>query len=182
MSLPLSPTQATSPVSTDMGVTGLANTGGTFYNHLSSPNGDVAMYNEGTSLDSCTGHSSSDGQYHYHANILCDADAVDANVCAQIGYARDGVPLYGYCNDASGTQFSSCYSLKSGYSASSISMAAGTFQSAQYDSYYEFDSAGDCNLDEANGISKFVYSSSLQHAYVLFQVPSTQQLVSTPTL
>merc|ERR1711982_206417 len=46
---------------------------------------------------------------------------------------------------------SSCYSLKSGYSASSISMAAGTFQSAQYDSYYEFDSAGDCNLDEANG-------------------------------
>merc|ERR1712227_1158856 len=47
MSLPLSPTQATSPVSTDMGVTGLANTGGTFYNHLSSPNGDVAMYNEG---------------------------------------------------------------------------------------------------------------------------------------
>jgi len=151
MSLPLSPTQASSPVSTDMGVTGLANTGGTFYNHLSSPNGDVAMYNEGTSLDSCTGHSSSDGQYHYHANILCDSDAVDANVCAQIGYARDGVPLYGYCNDASGTQFSSCYSLKSGYSASSISMAAGTFQSAQYDSYYEFDSAGDCNLDEANG-------------------------------
>merc|ERR1712122_389047 len=98
MSLPLSPSQGSSPVSTDMGVTGLATTGGTFYNHLSSPKGDVAMYNEGTSLDSCTGHSSSDGQYHYHANILCDADAVDANVCAQIGYARDGVPLYGYCN------------------------------------------------------------------------------------
>merc|ERR1712227_438610 len=54
MSLPLSPTQASSPVSTDMGVTGLANTGGTFYNHLSSPNGDVAMYNEGTSLASTT--------------------------------------------------------------------------------------------------------------------------------
>merc|ERR1712227_538478 len=34
MSLPLSPTQASSPVSTDMGVTGLANTGGTFYKHL----------------------------------------------------------------------------------------------------------------------------------------------------
>merc|ERR1719450_1283637 len=54
MSLPLSPSQGSSPVSTNMGVTGLATTGGTFYNHLSSPKGDVAMYNEGTSLDSCT--------------------------------------------------------------------------------------------------------------------------------
>ena len=76
MSLPLSPSLASSAVSTDMGVTGLAVTGGTFYNHLSSPMGDVAMYNEGTSLVSCTGHSSADGQYHYHANILCDEEAV----------------------------------------------------------------------------------------------------------
>ena len=37
MSLPLSPSLASSAISTDMGVTGLAVTGGTFYNHLSSP-------------------------------------------------------------------------------------------------------------------------------------------------
>ena len=49
---------------------------------------DVAMYNEGTSLDSCTGHSSADGQYHYHANILCDQEAADPDTCKHIGYMR----------------------------------------------------------------------------------------------
>ena len=50
-------------------VIGLATTGGTFYNDLSSTDGDLALYNEGITLDSCNGHSSSDNQYHYHANI-----------------------------------------------------------------------------------------------------------------
>lgn len=151
MSLPLSPSLASSALSTDMGVTGLAVTGGTFYNHLSSPMGDVAMYNEGTSLDSCTGHSSSDGQYHYHANILCDEEASDPDTCKLIGYMRDGIPIYGYCKDASGVQFSSCFSLVSGASESEVDMAAGTFMSASLDSSYEYSASGDCNLDEANG-------------------------------
>ena len=69
MAVPLSPTQGSSAVSTSMGVIGLATTGGTFYNDLSSTDGDVALYNEGITLDSCNGHSSSDNQYHYHANI-----------------------------------------------------------------------------------------------------------------
>merc|ERR1712133_36994 len=141
MSLPLSPSQGSSPVSTDMGVTGLATTGGTFYNHLSSPKGDLAMYNEGTSLDSCTGHSSYDGQYHYHANILCDSDAADASVCKQIGWARDGVPVYGFCNDADGNQFNSCYSIKPMFTdeEEEIVIAAGTFLSASKEDRYEFD-------------------------------------------
>merc|ERR1719232_1730791 len=151
MSLPLSPSQGSSPVSTDMGVTGLATTGGTFYNHLSSPRGDVAMYNEGTSLDSCTGHSSSDGQYHYHANILCDEEASDPDTCKMIGYMRDGIPIYGYCKDASGVQFSSCFSLVSGATESEVNMAAGIFMSASLASSYEYSASGDCNLDEANG-------------------------------
>ena len=153
MAVPLSPTQGSSAVSTSMGVIGLATTGGTFYNDLSSTDGDVALYNEGITLDSCNGHSSSDNQYHYHANIACVDDDVDADVCSMIGYARDGVPIYGYCNDADGTQFTSCYSIKSGYSESEITNAAGTFMSASMDDYYEFDSDGDCNLDKANGIS-----------------------------
>jgi len=151
MSLPLSPDQASSASATDMGVTGLAVTGGTFYNHLSSPKGDVAMYNEGTSLDSCTGHSSADGQYHYHANIVCDSAATDPDTCKQIGWMRDGVPVYGYCKDAFGSQFSSCYSLRSGYSESDVVMAAGTFSSASLDTAYEFSAGAGCNLDEANG-------------------------------
>merc|ERR1711915_110185 len=61
MALPIDPSQSTSATETDMGVTALAVTGGTFYNHESTPYGDLAMYNEGTSLDSCAGHSSYDG-------------------------------------------------------------------------------------------------------------------------
>ena len=55
---------------------------------ISNNDSDVAMYNEGTSLDSCTGHSSADGQYHYHANILCDQEAADPDTCKHIGYMR----------------------------------------------------------------------------------------------
>merc|ERR1712122_206513 len=149
MSLPLNPTLASSAVATDMGVIGYATTGGSFYNDLSSPSGDVALYNEGITLDSCNGHSSSNSQYHYHANILCVDDAADADVCSMIGYARDGVPIFGYCNDADGTQFTS------GYSESEVIMSSGTYYSASMATYYEYDSnaysAGSCNLDEANG-------------------------------
>ena len=88
LSLPLSPSLASAPVITDMGVTGLSVTGGTFYNHLSNPDGEVALYNEGQSLDSCAGHSSPNGQYHYHANILCDEEASDPDTCKFIGYMR----------------------------------------------------------------------------------------------
>ena len=44
MSLPLSPGQASSASATDMGVTGLAVTGGTFYNHLSSPKVNIYIF------------------------------------------------------------------------------------------------------------------------------------------
>ena len=60
-----------------MGTTGLAVTGGAFFNDWSSTDGDVALYNEGgprakisvlkkkiftgASLDSCFGHSSGAG-------------------------------------------------------------------------------------------------------------------------
>ena len=152
MSLPLTPEISTTASSTGMGVVALAVTGGTFFNHLSSTDGDVALYNEGTTLDSCTGHSNNVGQYHYHANILCDDDAADADTCKQVGWMRDGVPVYGYCNDADGNQFTSCYSVKDGYTEEEVVIAAGTFYSASMDDYYEYDADADgCNLDEANG-------------------------------
>merc|ERR1719295_2043517 len=53
MSVPLNPTKADEVEETDMGVTSLAVTGGTFFNYLSSDDGSVALYNEGDSLDSC---------------------------------------------------------------------------------------------------------------------------------
>merc|ERR1712058_49589 len=151
MATPIDPSKSSSATSTDMGVTSLAVTGGTFYNHLSSPNGDVAMYNEGTSLDSCSGPSSQNMQYHYHANIMCDSEASNANSCKLIGWARDGVPMYGFCNDANGNQFNSCYSLTSGSTESDVVMAAGTFQSASNEDSYQYVNSNGCNLDEANG-------------------------------
>ena len=132
MSVPINPGQGSTAEDSDMGVTGLAVTGGTFYNYLSTPTGDVALYNEGTSLDSCMGHSSKDGQYHYHANILCDlgsaAGASDAETCLFLGYMRDGVAVYGACLDSVGVQFSSCYSLNSGSTEETISTAGGDFE------------------------------------------------------
>ena len=66
-------------------------------------------------------------------------------------FIRDGIPIYGYCKDASGVKFSSCFSLVSGATESEVDMAAGTFMSASLDSSYEYSASGDCNLDEANG-------------------------------
>jgi len=82
---------------TGLGTIGLAVTGGAFFNHLSNPDGSLAMPNEGPSLDSCLGHSAPimgggeggppggrfkrqteeeedvphGGIYHYHGNLNC---------------------------------------------------------------------------------------------------------------
>ena len=66
---------------------------------------------QGTSLDSCLGHSAptstGGGQYHYHGNINCTqagaaTGAADPDTCKLIGYYRDGVPVYGFCKDTNG--------------------------------------------------------------------------------
>jgi hypothetical protein len=46
-----------------MGAIGYAVTGGVFYNDLSSPDGSLALPNEGTTLDSCFGHSDAVSQF-----------------------------------------------------------------------------------------------------------------------
>merc|ERR1712243_113108 len=75
MVVPINPSKASTVSSTSMGSIGLATTGGQYFNHLSAPDGSLAITNEGTSLDSCFGHSASGGVYHYHANINC-TDAI----------------------------------------------------------------------------------------------------------
>ena len=50
-----------------MGVTGYVKSGGTIYDHRSNPDGSLAVYYEWDSLDPYHGHSSPNGQYHYHA-------------------------------------------------------------------------------------------------------------------
>merc|ERR1712114_2740 len=131
------------------------------------------MANEGTTLDSCFGHSSPDfdskaeyydgvqGVYHYHANINCtDAGSAtganDEDQCVHIGYMNDGVPVYGFCKDTSGMQMTSCFALNDGVTTTSIEHVSGTYAglgSTTHDYSYDQDAfdAGSCNLDSANG-------------------------------
>ena len=119
------------------------------------------MPNEGTSLDSCFGHSAPGGAYHYHANINCTnagaaTGANDPDKCVLIGYMADGFPVYGFCKDSSGKQMTSCYSLNSGVTKVSVTTAAGTLSGiGSSSSDYTYDTAaftaGTCNLDKASG-------------------------------
>ena len=145
---------------TGMSSTGAAVTGGVFYNDLSDSDGSLALTNEGTTLDSCFGHSDGNKMYHYHANINCTSagsatGANDASACTLIGYMRDGVPLYGFCKNSAGTQYTSCFKLNSAASTTSVTTAGGTYTMGYYRSSYYYDtsaySAGTCNLDRANG-------------------------------
>merc|ERR1712215_429070 len=159
--LPLNPVKGSNSAATGMGTVGLATTGGAFFNHLSNPDGSLALPNEGPSLDSCFGHSAPGGAYHYHANINCTSagaatGANDPNKCVMIGYMADGVPVYGLCKDSTGKQMTSCYKLNSGVSTVSVTTAAGTISGiGSSSSEYTYDtaafSAGSCNLDKASG-------------------------------
>jgi len=61
MELPIDPSKGTAVTDTRLGTVGLAVTGGAFFNDLSNPDGSLALTNEGTSLDSCLGHSAPTG-------------------------------------------------------------------------------------------------------------------------
>merc|ERR1712012_1367520 len=139
--LPLTPSQGSTATRTSMGTTGLAVTGGASFN-------------------SCFGHSSGAGAYHYHANINCtDAGAAtganDSDECVLIGYYRDGVPVYGLCKDSDGMEMTSCYEC-TGTCTYSVTTAGGTYSDlGSMHTDYEYSdsaySAGTCNLDLANG-------------------------------
>ena len=184
-----SPVKGSSSSATGLGTVGLAVTGGQFFNHLSSPQGDLALANEGPSLDSCFGHSAGGGSYHYHANIACTeagaaTGANNPDSCVQIGYYSDGVPVYGLCKTTAGVAMTSCYSLNSGATTVSVTTAGGSFSGiGTTASDYSYDlvgapanlvlagivlqaalSAGSCNLDEASGA---VHPTTGQYSYFM---------------
>ena len=59
--------------------------------------------------------------------------------------------MYGLCKDSSGVQFTSCYSVSSSASLSTVVTASGTYTVAAKNTDYSFSSDSSCNLDEANG-------------------------------
>merc|ERR550532_323533 len=114
-----------------MGVTGYVMSGGTTYDHRSSPFGDLASYYEWDSLDPSFGHSDEAKQYHYHAVPTEWSNAADATACEHIGYMIDGAKLYGYCG------VESCYVQNSSDTPTS-------------EDDYTYTSGSDCSLDECN--------------------------------
>jgi len=160
MSIPINPSKRSLPISTGMGTIGMAVTGGVFYNDLSSTSGTLALTYEGSTLDSCFGHSDTNKAYHYHANINCTSagsatGANNASLCIQIGYYIDGVPVYGFCKNSAGVQYTSCYSLNSTASTTTVQTAGGNYTVGYYNTNYYYNTAaytaGTCNLDMANG-------------------------------
>jgi len=171
--LPIDPAKGSSATRTGLGTVGLAVTGGAFFNDWSSPDGDIALYNEGASLDSCFGHSASGGAYHYHANINCTSagsatGANDPDTCKLIGYYQDGVPVYGLCKDSAGMVMTSCYEC-TGTCTSSVTTVGGTYSdlgtvSTDYTYSDSAFSAGTCNLDLASGA---VHPTTGEYSYFM---------------
>ena len=116
MNLPISPSKGSYQVS-NMGPVGLSVSGGFIFNHLSNQMGDLAVPNEGPSLDSCMGHSERTCRYHYHDvnsggschKIVPTNTTLSGAACSLVGWMLDGFPLL-TCLDAAGQPvLKSCY-------------------------------------------------------------------------
>ncbi|CAL4110319.1 unnamed protein product [Meganyctiphanes norvegica] len=150
MAVPANPTKGDTFNSYGMGIVGISISGGFLYNHLSSPAGDLAVYNEWESFDTCNGHSDQFCRYHYHEVPVCIAG--EGN-CTMVGYMRDGFAVHTFCaHETDDRYLKSCYQLNDGEEGSMQNHF--TYNATAY-------SNGDCDLDLANG-----YTFSDGYAYV----------------
>ena len=138
---PKEPTRDEEFKKTAMGPVGIMLSGGYLYNHLASPSGDAAVYNEEKSLDNCNGHADPSKRYHYHSVPKCIDGAQDMEKSVLLGYLFDGFPVHGF-STCGNRQCISCYKLKGG-------------ESGSHEEHYYYDgqakAAGECDLDDANG-------------------------------
>ncbi len=105
--IPLTPTKAATPTSTSLGTIGVMISGAALFNPYEGDGVTVATASnffvknsagENVAfLDTCNGHPTPFGMYHYHALPPCVTAAVDvANGPSHIiGIAFDGYPIYG---------------------------------------------------------------------------------------
>ena len=105
--IPLVPTKAAKPTSTNLGTIGVMISGAALFNPYEGDGTTVAMASNFTVknasgesvafLDNCNGHPTPMGTYHYHALPPCVTAMVDsANGPSHIiGVAFDGYPIYG---------------------------------------------------------------------------------------
>lgn len=101
--LTLNPTAASSVSDTDLGATGLAVSGATFFNPYEATDGVYAWEDDievdGVPfMDDCAGHPTPEsGLYHYHNPPKCTVDALDTDGQHSefVGLMIDGFPIYG---------------------------------------------------------------------------------------
>jgi YHYH protein len=105
--LPLSPTKSAKPTSTSLGAIGVMISGAVLFNPYEVDNQTIATLDnfslknsqgrDVAFLDSCNGHPTPRGQYHYHALPPCITRVVDkvGGPSHLIGVAFDGFPIYG---------------------------------------------------------------------------------------
>lgn len=142
--LPQSPQMAANPTDIPLlGIAGISVTGMVFFgpNEAARPDpyGDPVA---NRIMDSCAGHTSPGGQYHFHALLeeCLRLDPVDRTAPSPIlGFALDGFPIYGPrgCVD---TDCSEIVTFRSGWQQ----QAAGNVDCT---------SAGDCGSDETCALS-----------------------------
>jgi len=144
-----------------MGTTGWVKSGAVLFDERSSPDGNLAAFYEYESLDSCHGHSAPPATYHYHASPACIAGAEDEKACVQLGFMMDGFPVYGECNDASGSPLLNCWRQTQGTEGDNIR-----------DYYYDEEAfkKGECGLDMCSGATNssggYNYYTSANFPYV----------------
>ncbi len=95
-SIPARPVMANTPGCLRRGMIGFTANGVALYNALDDAGLDAAAHEV---QDSCGGHPSGRGQYHYHAGSPC-IPGVKEN--AVIGWAIDGYPIMGFASESGG--------------------------------------------------------------------------------
>ncbi len=105
--IPLVPKKAATPTSTNLGTIGMMISGAGLFNPYEGDGKTVAMASNFTVknssgesvafLDTCNGHPTPFGEYHYHALPPCVTSTVDVagGPSHIIGVAFDGYPIYG---------------------------------------------------------------------------------------
>lgn len=105
--IPTTPKKASKPTSTSLGPIGVMISGAVLFNPYEGDSTTVAKASNFTVknaqgkdvafLDSCNGHPTPMGQYHYHALPTCITAKVDTRTGPShiLGIALDGYPIYG---------------------------------------------------------------------------------------
>ena len=105
--IPTKPAKAATPTTTSLGTIGVMISGASLFNPYEGDASTVAIEGNFTVknsagksvafLDSCNGHPTPMGQYHYHALPRCITARVDKKTGRShiIGVAFDGYPIYG---------------------------------------------------------------------------------------